>query len=249
MAVKLTGKSAPTKEARDILLCQIDEALPALRKKRVSDSRIHDARKQIKAARATLRLIRKALPKAQYRSENRCLRDAARPLSEARDTAVLLKAFNDLFDGAPTFTRTDGSVRFGRRLTKDRSTSRQAVARRGGLAQTRRLLQGTRSRAAHWHISGKGWSVLGAGLKQVFSRARQALEAARATPSDTALHEWRKQTKYLRHQLMLLRPIHPHRIDALADDLHQLSDYLGDDHDLAVLRGKLELNSHLFEND
>src|SRR5689334_22498723 len=121
MAAKLKGKSAPIKEARDILLCQIDKALASLQKKRVSDSRIHDARKQIKAARATLRLIREALPKAKYRAENRCLRDAARPLSEARDTAVLVKTFDDLFDGAPTFTRTDGSVRFGRRLTKDRS--------------------------------------------------------------------------------------------------------------------------------
>jgi CHAD domain-containing protein len=249
MAVKLKGKTAPTKEARKILLREINEALPSLQSKRVSDSRIHDARKQIKAARATLRLIRKGLPKGQYRAENRCLRDAARPLSEARDAAVLLKTFNDLFEGAPTFTRSEGAIRFGRRLKKERAKSRRVVAGRGGLTQTRRLLQDAQSRAAHWRISGKGWSVVGAGLKKVFSQGRRAWEGAQTTTSDASLHEWRKQAKYLRQQLTLLRALQPRRIDAVAADLHRLSDYLGDDHDLAVLRGRLEVNSHLFEGD
>jgi CHAD domain-containing protein len=63
--------------------------------------------------------------------------------------------------------------------------------------------------------------------------------AAGRAPSDGDLHEWRKQTKYLWHQLQILEPISPSMIKKLADQAHQLSDQLGADHDLAVLRQRL----------
>ena len=46
-------------------------------------------------------------------------------------------------------------------------------------------------------------------MRQVYGRGRQALQAVNTSPSDTALHEWRKQVKYLRYQVRLLRPIWP----------------------------------------
>jgi len=47
------------------------------------------ARKSLKKARASLRLPRPALRDSDYRQENTSLRDAARPLSAARDAKVL----------------------------------------------------------------------------------------------------------------------------------------------------------------
>jgi CHAD domain-containing protein len=231
---------------RKILLRQIDQALPPLQSEQASDSRIHDARKRIKMARATLRLLRKQLRKSQYRTENACLRDAARPLSEVRDAAVLLQTFNHLLKAAPVSTRTAGANRFCQRLAGDRSRSRRAIDSRNGLAHARKLLQGARSRAQHWHVGAKGWSIIGAGLKDVYGQGRQALQAVRSNPSDATFHEWRKQTKYLRHQVALLQAVRPREIEALAKALHRLSDFLGDDHDLAVLREKLTASRALF---
>jgi CHAD domain-containing protein len=246
MAVELTRKAAATKETREILLCQIDKALQPLQVERTSDAQIHDARKQIKMARAALRLLRKDLPKSQYQAENRCLRDAARPLSEARDTAVLVQTFNHLLEGAPG---PRGATRFGRQLAKERSKSRETIVGRDALGHTRRLLRDTHSRARDWRISSKGWSIIGAGVKKAYGAGRQALDAVRSSPSDTSFHEWRKQAKYLRYQLALLRALRPHRIEALAKKLHRLADCLGDDHDLSVLAKKLSANRDMFPDD
>ena len=55
-------------------------------------------------------------------------------------------------------------------------------------------------------------------------------------PSDEKLHEWRKRVKDLRYQLELLEPVWPDVMKATAEQANVLSDLLGDDHDLAVLR-------------
>jgi CHAD domain-containing protein len=242
MAKKLKGKRPATKETRKILLGQIDKALPPLQCDGVSDTRIHETRTELKKARATLRLLRKDLPKAQYRAENQCLRDAARPLSQARDTAVLQQTFKSLLGATPHSSRDGCMARFSRDLTKDRTESRRALAGRNGLAHARRLLRNARSRAAHWRLDRKGWAIIGAGLKKVYGQGRDALDAARNSSSDVSFHEWRKQAKYLRYQVALLQDVKPREMDALAKALHQLTDYLGDDHDLAVLRAKLTAN-------
>jgi len=53
------------------------------------------------------------------------------------------------------------------------------------------------------------------------------------------LHEWRKQVKYLRYQLELFTPTWPEVVGKLAGQAEEVGDLLGDDHDLAVLRGML----------
>src|SRR5205085_153720 len=63
-----------------------------------------------------------------------------------------------------------------------------------------------------------------------------AFGAAAGDPTIENLHEWRKQAKYLRYQLEILRPVWPERMGELADEADRMGDLLGDDHDLAVLR-------------
>jgi CHAD domain-containing protein len=234
MAAELEGKKAATKEARKILLRQIDKAGAPLKAKQASDSKVHRARKQIKMARATLRLLRKGLARKRYRAENERLRDAAKPLSEGRDATVLLTTFAELVEGQERDQR--GIQDFHDELTRERGRIRRKLAGDDGLARSRRLLHRARAHAAQWHVGSKGWSVVGAGLGKVYGQGRDALEAVRNTPTDSALHEWRKQAKYLRHQLQLLWPIRPATIAGMVDDLHELTDHPGDDHDLAVLR-------------
>lgn len=53
------------------------------------------------------------------------------------------------------------------------------------------------------------------------------------------LHEWRKQAKYLHHQLTVLKPLWKGPIGKLSGEAANLADRLGDDHDLAVLRGQI----------
>ena len=236
MATELEGKKSAARQTKKILLRQIKKASALVQGQQPSDSTIHSARKQIKMARATLRLLRKSLPRKSYRTENKRLRDAAKPLSEARDATVLLATFDDLLKSQG---HRSGTETLHDKFTSERSATRRKVIQHDGMAQSRRLLQRARSHAARWQVGSKGWSTIGAGLGKVYGRGRDALNAVRKTPTDEAFHEWRKQANNLRHQLRLLQPAQPAVIGAMIEELHKLTDQLGDDHDLAVLRAKL----------
>ena len=70
-----------------------------------------------------------------------------------------------------------------------------------------------------------------------------------AEPTVEHLHEWRKQAKYLRYQLEVLRPIWPERMEELAKEADRMGDLLGDDHDLAVLRQMLTEDPERFGDE
>jgi CHAD domain-containing protein len=239
MAAEFKGKRAATEEAQKILRRQIEKGLSCLEGRRLSDERIHRARKQIKMARATLRLMRTGLSDKHYHAENRRLRDAAKPLSAARDAAVVRKTFQHIQARACVPGLREEALEIERMLAGEQSSAHRQVADRRGIPRSRRLLQKSRARASRWDLHKEGWSTIGAGLRLVYRRGRRILRAVRSKPSDTGFHEWRKQVKYLRHQIQLLRPTWPGRLNTLARELHTLSDQLGDDHDLVVLRTKL----------
>ncbi|HEY6922073.1 MAG TPA: CHAD domain-containing protein, partial [Steroidobacteraceae bacterium] len=96
MDSKLKQGESGTHGTRRITRRRIKSALRALGPNQTDDTSIHAARKELKKARATLRLLRDALGRRAYKKENTALRDAARPLSEARDGRVLLDALSSL---------------------------------------------------------------------------------------------------------------------------------------------------------
>jgi inorganic pyrophosphatase len=62
---------------------------------------------------------------------------------------------------------------------------------------------------------------------------------AEQVEGDRTTRKWRKQAKYLRYQLEVLHPLWLERMEELANEADQMSELLGDDHDLAVLRQRL----------
>jgi CHAD domain-containing protein len=178
------------------------------------------------------------------------LRDAARPLSEVRDGRVLLDALSSLvkYYGAPAAALP--LTRFRRELDHYRRESRNNVlGKPAPLREARQRLREVGSRSGSWHVGRHGWSVLGAGLKRTYSSGRNAFRQARVRPDNEHLHEWRKQTKYLGHQLQVLEPLWPGQLGELADESCELADLLGDDHDLAVLRDRAAQAREAFPND
>jgi CHAD domain-containing protein len=129
--------------------------------------------------------------------------------------------------------------RVRRALRDEYCEVRQRVLHEGNtLALLEASLRAARARAQCWPIGRRGWSVLGAGLQRVYRNGREAFAVAQEDPSQEHLHEWRKQVKYLWHQLQVLQPIQLGQVTALADQAHSLANALGDDHDLAVLSDK-----------
>jgi CHAD domain-containing protein len=70
-------------------------------------------------------------------------------------------------------------------------------------------------------------------------------------PASENFHEWRKRVKDLSYHLQMLNPIWPEQICAAASELKELSDYLGDDHDLVLLEQAIAAKTKQegFENE
>ena len=202
-------------------------------------SAVHDIRVHLKKLRAAVRLVRGELG-ARYHLENTCFREAAHVLSRQRDAQAALEQLGKLADRAGQETggaasRVDALELLRRRLIEhqcsldERSTS-EVWARQ---AET---LRSAADRVGSWSSKVRGFETAAEGLENSYRRGRRAMRAALRDPRPETLHEWRKQTKYHRYQISLLEDAWPELMKARAAALKRLSDLLGDDHDLVVLR-------------
>lgn len=222
----LASPDRPVQQCREIFLRQLTCAIDELEGAKPN---VHGARKQLKRARATLRLLRPAIGDDLYSRENIAARDAARPLSSVRDHEVLHETLEGLVGEL-------GSRPAGVHLAP--LHAHELPVRR--LSEIKSELKRSITRARAWQADVEGWDCIASGLRATYRRARRALRCAREDRATEDLHEWRKQTKYLWHQLQILTPLAAGPVGELADQFHRLADYLGDEHDLAILRGRID---------
>src|SRR4051794_16319095 len=203
---------------------RLDHALDELRGKSDSSTEeaVHEARKDMKKLRAVLRLARDELGDDVYRHENECFRDAARALSGVRDADVMLGTLKGLDGSFPELRR---ALKEHRRGASPDDATDEVIA----------TLQAARDRVEEWPLERDGFDALEGGLRRIYRRGRRALEAVEEEPGTEILHEWRKREKDLWYHLTLLRESWPAVLKVTADEAHQLSDHLGNDHDHAVL--------------
>jgi CHAD domain-containing protein len=206
----------------------------------ISDETLHSARKDLKRARANLRLLRRLIGKAAYARENAALRDVGRPLSAVRDAKVVIDALDALLEqrANPTQRAVLGNLR--KELEKTRLAARREIKESGALGRSAEALEQASARVDRWRVSGKGTANLLRGLEHVYRRGRKALADVKAEASPEKLHEWRKQVKYLTQALDALKPPHAQRIAKLIKRSDSVAAALGDDRDLVVLQDKVQ---------
>jgi CHAD domain-containing protein len=191
---------------------------------------VHEARKDTKKLRALLRLVRGELPGKVYRREANSFRDAGRQLAGVRDADVMLATLGALEPRLPADVAGD------LRQALEAHRIRTAAGALGPAAQTAvEILSEVRARVGDWPLGSDGFDGLEDGLRRIYRQGRRAHRAARKDPSVEDLHGWRKRVKDLWYHLSLLEIAWQPVMSALADEAHELSDRLGDDHDLAVL--------------
>src|SRR3954468_2755861 len=193
----------------------------------VSDEQtVHDARKSFKRLRAVVRLTRDQLGDETRRRENATFRDAGRELAGARDARVLVETLDKLDPEAFAGLRAALVAAYEQATKAEDRPDETAV---------RTAVDEARARVETWPLNGEGTAALASGLERIQKRGRRAYKAAAKDPSTEHLHDLRKRTKDLWHAAQILRPAAPKRLKRLANDAHELSDLLGDDHDLATL--------------
>jgi CHAD domain-containing protein len=198
---------------------------------------VHEARKNFKKLRALVRLTRDELGSEVYRRENQTFREAGQQLSGVRDADVMLATLADLEQRYPD--------ELGPADTGPAADLRQALEahriRTSGGARTQlseeavRFLRRARRRIGSWPLEHDGFRAVEGGLRRSYRRGRRGYRAALREPGAENLHEWRKRVKDLWYHLDILRDTWKPVMKALAKETHELSDRLGDDHDLAVL--------------
>jgi CHAD domain-containing protein len=197
---------------------------------------LHEARKALKKARAALRLLRPALGEEVFGRENAALRDAGRRLSPLRDSTSQLNALGALQERHPAKLRRAGLERIQSSLREDEARARAVLlGASGGLGECLRLLRASRARAKKAGLSHPEPRSLRSGLGHVYRQGRKALAEAEKSGTSEALHEWRKQVKYLHNALDAIDGARKGRAAKVAKKSGKLADRLGDDHDLAVL--------------
>jgi CHAD domain-containing protein len=206
---------------------------------------IHEARKSIKKVRALLRLMRGELGDT-YANENARLGDIARRLSEFRDAFAIIATFDDLKKHYKKETSNRlQSVRAG--LTK-RSSGRDAEDVASVLEEAASALQKAEKRVKTWPLQTDGYQAIGPGLEEIYRAGRKALAAVRKDPHADNFHGLRKRVKDHWYHVRLVENIWTEMMNAYEKSLKDLETWLGDDHNLAVLRERIAAEPDAFGN-
>jgi CHAD domain-containing protein len=209
---------------------RIDHAIDELLDKTDStaEEAVHEARKDLKKLRALLRLARGELGESSFKRENTCFRDAGRELAAARDSDVMLDTLKTLDIPAGLDWELRKAIQAHRARNGDAG---RGAAAAGVVA----MLREARGRVDDWPLERDSFAALHDGLERTYRRGMRDFKAVRANPSVEGLHEWRKRAKELWYHHTLLRSLWPPVMQAVGEEAHELTDRLGDDHDLAVL--------------
>lgn len=240
MAYSLTTNETVPEGIRRIAHEQLDHAIRELTDGGIDrHTGVHQARKRLKKLRALLRLARKSLA-GSYGRENAFLRDTARQLSKVRDAEALVESTDAL------------KKRFNSQLPPEtyNAVRKALVARRqfisgeqvdldARVSEVVAELRTAHDRVETWFLKAHGFKAIGPGFRKIYQRGRKAMKQAYAKPTDERFHEWRKRAKDHWYHTRLLKQIWPELMEARQGALKELSDVLGDDHDLVGLRETL----------
>ncbi|WKN30712.1 CHAD domain-containing protein [Porifericola rhodea] len=202
---------------------------------------IHQTRKNMKKMRAFCRLLRDEIGNKNFKKTNTFYRDVARQISEERDISAMQETLIMLHD------ELDVQL-CGQAYTdiKNHFSSRKAAVTRLRINRDRILdkvmddLKNADKYHQKWKVKNRGFDVFAKGVEITYTRCQKAMKLAYKKKDTEHFHEWRKRCKYLRYEVDFLRDIWKEPMSTLESELHQLTDYLGNDHDLAVLKSYIQ---------
>jgi len=197
---------------------------------------VHEARKHFKKLRALVQLLREPLGARRVRAEEASYRDIGRKIQRLRDAQALAATLDAL--ARRFFVKRRPPIVLAARqvLAAEERRARRALEHKGALDAVLASLREARTRAAAWQLDGFRWKHLAAALRRSYRRAREAWRHAAAEPKPRRLHHWRRRTKELWYHVTLTHGAAPDFMEELAGELEVLGEFLGDDHDLLVLR-------------
>ena len=212
-------------------LCQISQVTDAK-----EAAAVHTTRKHIKKIRALLRLIRQDIGQEIFQEEDQRARGVTRAFSGSRDARVQLQLLEKLrrqtYLDSAAFSKTSSALEKEMAAHTDRFGPRRREART--------TLQETCDRLEGWPLDDLGMDGLCRALQRSYRRGRKGLRRVGAESTAENFHSLRKRVKEVWYQTRILQCLNPAVMCAMADAAKTLGQELGDLHDLALFRNRLE---------
>ena len=197
---------------------------------------VHATRKHIKKIRALLRLVRTEIGKEIFREENRRLRDVAQGFSGSRDARVQLQLLEKL--------REESHQDRGAFSQITAALQEENAAHADGFGPQRRKAEGSLQRICDrvegWPLDDLEIDDLCRALRRSYKRGRDCFSCVRSEPITEHFHSWRTRVKDIWYQTRILQNLNPAVICEMSDAARTLGQQLGDLHDLAFFRIRLE---------
>jgi CHAD domain-containing protein len=200
------------------------------------DVHVHEVRKATKRMRAVLRMLRDEIGDAAYRRANVSLRDIASDLSEARSSVVQVSVLENLIAEGQVPTASVGGLHGD---LCDRAAHASSLVDEELVGDLLRRLETAGASMSRLDIAKDG-SVGSGGVRRTYRTGRRAMAHAYDGGSADEFHLWRKQVKYLRHQLEVVRNVGPYADAPMLPGLEAIGDALGSDNDLVDLARTVE---------
>ena len=220
-------------------LTDVERARRQLGKRPRSSRAVHEARKSLKRARAVLRLGRGSAVEKRCLGADFACRRAARALAPLRDTRVFAGTLEKLLErGTEDLSRKDRA--FGRDLVvRARRAEASALADGAAFRRAKAALRACPRGLGPGSFGRAISASLEDGLRRSYRRSRRAYRAARSSPEKGRFHAIRKAAKRLLYELERLTPRPRGARGVKIEALRRLTKVLGDEHDLALLRRRL----------
>jgi len=194
---------------------------------------VHEVRKHLKKLRAALRLTKVEVGKSRWASEDRCLRETGRLVSDLRDAHVRLQTLIQVRDDAKQqFPRIEEL------LSMERESFSAAFS--GWQKQAIPKLERAGERLSKWPLAGITWKQICGVVAKTYRRGQNRLAKALKKHDPESFHVWRMSVKELWYQLRILRPLNRLVLEEIASDAKTLGELLGRAHDFAFLLARLD---------
>lgn len=239
MAFRLKLGPRLEKDARRLLVEQIDKAEAELAGHGDAPRAIHETRKSMKRIRSLLRLLKPGLRRAWFAQEDERFRDIARALSQLRDNHVIIETLAKLEQASDENTKDA--------LAAARAAFAQKTLAAGPVADQKAVVTGAlaglaaaRTSAEKLHIAPARIETLAEGLAQVYRDGKRQFKEQRAHPTDEGLHDLRKSIQHHWRHLQILSAGWPELYEVRITTAKSLAEQLGTDHDMSVLAAAVQ---------
>jgi len=205
--------------------------------------KIHSLRKKCKRIRGLFRIVRPNIGDL-YKKENVSFRDLARTISKSRDEHATIETLEKLQNICKDESINNDIASLKNELSSEHKSEEIILL----LKEFELKILNKVSQIDNWQVQSDGFSSVSGGIKKTYRRGQIAMWKAFNNPTMENYHEWRKRVKYHYYHLELITPIWEAILIYYTNEVHNLSEMLGYDHDLCLLEILLKTKTDYFPN-